>query len=152
MKNKGEMVDSRIWPLAIKVFCLIAVAWSPAFSAASAELILSFPKVVDRGVVVYAVFASEPEWRSKVSPVSGSSSPIFGGSAEIVLDLPPGRYAVMAYHDRDADGRLDTLPIGLPTEPYGFSNNARGAFGPPPFSAAAFEVVAQGARQTIRLR
>jgi uncharacterized protein (DUF2141 family) len=67
-------------------------------------------------------------------------------------ELPPGDYAVMAYHDRNASGRLDTLPVGLPTEPYGFSNNNRGMFGPPAWRAAAFRLAGPGARQVIRLR
>ncbi len=58
----------------------------------------------------------------------------------------------MAFHDVDSDGRLDTLPIGLPTEPYGFSNNARGTFGPPAWRQATFGLTTGGARQVIRLR
>ncbi|MFL5335203.1 MAG: DUF2141 domain-containing protein [Geminicoccaceae bacterium] len=38
-------------------------------------------------------------------------------------DLAPGRYAVAAYHDLNGNGQLDTSMLGLPTEPYGFSND-----------------------------
>ena len=38
-------------------------------------------------------------------------------------DLAPARYAVAVYHDVNGNGRLDTVPPGLPTEPYGFSND-----------------------------
>jgi fermentation-respiration switch protein FrsA (DUF1100 family) len=47
----------------------------------------------------------------------------------------------VAYHDRDADGRLDTLPIGLPLEPYAISRDAPARFGPPAWRAAAFHLV-----------
>ncbi|HEX6015715.1 MAG TPA: DUF2141 domain-containing protein [Geminicoccaceae bacterium] len=50
-------------------------------------------------------------------------------------DLAPGRYAVAVYHDVNGNGRLDTVPLGLPTEPYGFSNDV-GRFRPPSFTAA----------------
>lgn len=41
-------------------------------------------------------------------------------------DVAPGRYAVTAYHDRDADGRLKTNVLGMPREGVGVSNNAGG--------------------------
>jgi uncharacterized protein (DUF2141 family) len=70
----------------------------------------------------------------------------------VFADLPPGRYAVAAFHDADENGRLTLWPIGLPREPYGFSNDARGRFGPPSFDSAAFTLGPGGARQTLTLR
>ncbi len=60
--------------------------------------------------------------------------------AVIIPDLPPGRYAVAAYLDNNRNGRQDKNFLGVPMEAYGFSNDVRGTFGPPDFSAAAFEV------------
>ncbi len=57
-----------------------------------------------------------------------------------VPDLPPGKYAVAAYLDRNKTGRQEKNFLGVPKEIYGFSNDARGMFGPPDFSAAEFEV------------
>jgi uncharacterized protein (DUF2141 family) len=57
-----------------------------------------------------------------------------------VHDLPPGRYAVTAYHDENANGRLDFDPTGVPTEGYGVSNGARNPLAPPEFAKAAFEL------------
>lgn len=68
----------------------------------------------------------------------------------VVRNLSPGSYAVSVYHDLDANGRLNSNLLGLPSEPYGFSNNARGTMGPPSFQAAAFVVPEQGL--TIELR
>jgi uncharacterized protein (DUF2141 family) len=43
---------------------------------------------------------------------------------EFVFDgLAPGRYAVAAYHDVNGNGELDTSLLGLPAEPYGFTND-----------------------------
>ncbi|TVQ88654.1 MAG: DUF2141 domain-containing protein [Bacteroidetes bacterium] len=55
-------------------------------------------------------------------------------------DLPPGTYAVVAYHDINENGRLDRNFLGIPSEPYAFSNNPSTLFGPPSFSRAAFEL------------
>ena len=42
---------------------------------------------------------------------------------------------------RDSDNSiLDTNWMGIPKEPYGFSNDAMGTFGPPSFQQASFKV------------
>jgi len=55
-----------------------------------------------------------------------------------------GHYAFSVFQDVDEDGDLNTNLLTMPTEPYGFSNNARGAFGPAKFKDAAFTVPAEG--------
>ncbi|MBL7981411.1 MAG: DUF2141 domain-containing protein [Flavobacteriales bacterium] len=64
-----------------------------------------------------------------------------GSVVRIVLnDVAPGTYAIKAFHDIDRNGKLDTNFMGIPKEPYGFSNDAMGTFGPPSFEQAAFKV------------
>jgi uncharacterized protein (DUF2141 family) len=57
-------------------------------------------------------------------------------------NLIKGNYAVAVFHDRNKDGVLNTNLFGVPTEEYGFSNNARNTFSAPSFSAASFAVSA----------
>ena len=52
--------------------------------------------------------------------------------------LPPGEYALSLYQDVNGNGRLDTGTFGIPQEPYGFSNNARGTMGPPSYRQCLF--------------
>ena len=54
------------------------------------------------------------------------------------FDVPPAEYAVAAYHDENANGRLDTGFMGIPLEGFGASNDAVGTMGPPSFDAAKF--------------
>jgi uncharacterized protein (DUF2141 family) len=68
-----------------------------------------------------------------------------------VHNLPPGQYAVAAYHDENANGRLDFDPTGAPTEGYGVSNDARNPVAPPEFSKAAFELRDQSKSVTINI-
>lgn len=56
------------------------------------------------------------------------------------LQLPPGRYAVIVFHDENDNRLLDTNFLGIPNEGYGFSNNATGLMGPPSFDAASVMV------------
>ncbi|MFT3778788.1 MAG: DUF2141 domain-containing protein [Ottowia sp.] len=74
------------------------------------------------------------------------------GTAQLLIrDLPAGRYAIKSFADENGNAKLDTNILGLPTERYGFSNNAIGRMGPPTFDAAAVELDADK-RITIRLR
>jgi len=53
--------------------------------------------------------------------------------------LAPGKYALVAFHDENSNGKFDRNWFGLPKEGYTFSNNVRPVFSPPSFKAAAFD-------------
>lgn len=62
------------------------------------------------------------------------------GVASINIDdLPAGDYAIAILHDENDNLRMDKS-LGIPKEGYGFSNNARGIMGPPPFTKARFRL------------
>ena len=61
-------------------------------------------------------------------------------SAVVLTNLDPGPYAIILFHDENGNGKLDKNALGVPTEPYGFSNNVRGFLGPPSFEEAVMEV------------
>lgn len=60
----------------------------------------------------------------------------------VFTDLPKGIYAVSMFHDENGNGEIDTNFIGIPTEGYGTSNDAKGFMGPPKYEDAKFELVA----------
>ncbi len=75
-----------------------------------------------------------------------------GGKVTVVLkNLPAGPLALSLYHDANANGQLDMNPMGIPTEPYGFSNNVMGNYGPPTFEQALLTPAA-GAPIKVRMR
>jgi uncharacterized protein (DUF2141 family) len=50
---------------------------------------------------------------------------------------PQGPFAISVVHDANDNGKLDSNFLGIPTEGYGFSRDAKaGAFGPPAFADA----------------
>lgn len=63
-----------------------------------------------------------------------------GPQQAVFARLPPGRYAVIVVHDENDNGRLDANVLGVPTEGYGFSNDARGFLSAPSFEAAAITI------------
>jgi uncharacterized protein (DUF2141 family) len=66
-------------------------------------------------------------------------------------DIPPGTYAMVVIHDENMNGKLDTNLLGIPTEGYGFSNDAKGVVGSPSFSAASFSYDGQNVELTMSL-
>jgi uncharacterized protein (DUF2141 family) len=66
--------------------------------------------------------------------------------------LAPGVYAIVLFHDENADGRFNRNWIGLPEEAYGFSNNARVYLRPPSFKAASFSFAGGTLDTQIKLR
>ena len=73
-------------------------------------------------------------------------------SAVTVPDVPPGRYAVQAYHDENGNGQLDRDRFGRPLEGLGFSRNAQMRFGPPRFADAAVQVPSRGGVISLKMR
>lgn len=106
-----------------------------------------------RGVVLCAVFDSKAAYDANAHPVRTLELPAGERNFSATFaGLPPGRYGVKAFHDRDGDGKMKFNPLGMPMEPYGFSNNARAPFGPPSWRAAGFAVAPGANSQVIRLR
>jgi len=66
-------------------------------------------------------------------------------------DIPPGTYAMVVIHDANMNGKLDTNFLGIPTEGYGFSKDAKGVIGAPSFSAASFAYDGQNVDLTMSL-
>lgn len=73
------------------------------------------------------------------------------GQQSLALDgLKPGQYAVMAYHDEDANGELNRLFGMIPQEGWGLSNNPK-VSGKPAFEDAAVTLPESGAAVTLHL-
>ncbi len=101
---------------------------------------------------VYVSLFDEAGWRSN-QPLHALS--LHAGEESLHArfeDLAPGMYGLRIYQDINGNGELDRGAMGLPKEPYGFSNDAEVRFGPPGWRDVSFEVTGDGAQQVIRLR
>lgn len=52
--------------------------------------------------------------------------------------LPAGTYAISLFQDENGNGKLDSGAFGIPTEKFGFSNDAEGMMGPPSYAKCSF--------------
>ncbi|MFT7388607.1 MAG: hypothetical protein ACI8VC_001862 [Candidatus Endobugula sp.] len=67
------------------------------------------------------------------------------------LDIPPGTYSLVVIHDKNKDGKLGTNFLGVPTEDFGFSADAKALVSAPTFEATSFSYDGKNLDLTIRL-
>ena len=110
--------------------------------SSKATLIVNFVGLkANEGNVKVALANSKENYKDHKNPFIGLTIEIKDNRAlAIIDDITYGEYAVKAFHDRDANDDLNTNFLGIPIEDYGFSNDARGVFGPPDWSKAKFKV------------
>ena len=58
----------------------------------------------------------------------------------VIKNLPKGNYAVSLYHDKNSNGKCDRNFLGIPKEPYAFSNNFKPKFSAPTFKDCEFDL------------
>ncbi len=119
------------------------LAWLVLASCASAaDLIVTVSGIPDtRGDVRCAVFRSADGFPMQAARATLLRQPAQTANLEFRFEgLAPGRYAVAVAHDRNVNGKTDTNFVGIPTEPWGVSNNVRPRMRAPKFEEAIFEV------------
>jgi uncharacterized protein (DUF2141 family) len=106
----------------------------------------------NEGVVRCAVYTSSETWLSDGFAFSTSAEIADRRATCLFKDLPPGTYAVSAFQDEDRDRELDKNFIGVPSEAYCASNDARSAMGPPSFGDALFKYGGGVVEQRLKAR
>jgi len=91
------------------------------------------------GVAKVAIVNSKTNYNAE-TPFKGFNFTIINNEVIKTINLPFGEYAVKVYHDENGNNELDTRIFGIPIERYGFSNNARGTFGPPEYEDVLFKL------------
>ena len=91
----------------------------------------------DQGKILIAIFNTEETFMQDRYLEEAVNVTSFG-DLEVKLELPYGEYAFSIFHDENDDEKLNTNLIGIPKEPYWFSNNPKITFGPPNFKETSF--------------
>jgi outer membrane protein len=112
---------------------------SGALDSRAAEVAVQLVNPPATGTVALALFDSPNTFGDLRDPVMVARFPLDGREIYRIKDVPPGEYALLAYHDGNRNGRIDKNFIGIPNEPLAFSNDYRPK-GPPSFARAAFTV------------
>ena len=133
---------SRILPL------FLALATSAAFAPAlvSAEtLTITIADIREsEGRIMIQVANSEKGFEfsedSAAPPPVAISQLAEAGAMTFEVTLPPGIYGARVLHDLNGNGEMDSNFVGIPKEPWAFSNNATGRLGPAKWQDAKFEI------------
>lgn len=137
---------------------VISLSWSvaPATSEAAlvspkGDLTVAVNKLrSNRGEIRVALFNSKSQFLKL--PYQAVTQSIVAQKARVDFSsLDYGEYALAVFHDKNTNGRLDTNFLGMPQEPYGFSNNARSFMGPPDYEAVKFSISQREIVVTINL-
>lgn len=79
--------------------------------------------------------------------------PAKAGTTRVCIHVPkPGMYGLAVYHDKDSNRKFNRSGVGLPAEPYGFSNNASTFLGLPSFKSVRMKVAKDGAETSVKLK
>ncbi len=108
----------------------------------AATLTMTFEGVgSSNGQLMAQVSNTAEAFDGKARAIAQFVVPAVEGSVSISTDsLPTGDYAVRVMHDENENGELDSNLIGIPREPWGTSNDAKGNFGPPSWDDAKFSI------------
>lgn len=131
------------------LFTFFCVTSSP--SAFGADLNVEIKNVGDKGTVMVALFKPSDRWLGRASV--GTATPARSDGVSVTFKgLEEGEYAISLFVDENGNGKMDTNPIGIPIEPYAFSNDATGSFGPPTFEKAKFSVSKENKTLVITIK
>jgi uncharacterized protein (DUF2141 family) len=130
---------------------LIALLMSAAAPATAATLTVEIGNVRNDHGHVHIDICPRDHFLKDDCPFGGDAPALPGVTAITVRDVPPGQYAVQAFHDENDNHRVDRALFGIPREGVGFSNDARISFGPPKWSDAMV-AIAGDTRLRLSLR
>jgi uncharacterized protein (DUF2141 family) len=136
---------------ALTVFALPSTSIADDAEPTSVDLTVNLSGLYPlQGTVQIGVYASQEAWASG-DAIAGASVEVDAENVTAIIEgLPVGEYGLKLYHDVDGDGSLGTNAIGIPNEPFAFSNNAMGRFGPASWNDSSFQINAEEISQNIR--
>jgi uncharacterized protein (DUF2141 family) len=138
-KNKTIMNWSRLGGL----LPILMALWGAAAHAAgsgSANLTIRVENVLPAGGIIRLGLYDEARYPDDRSvPIASADVTAEPGETIVTLhNLVPGIYAVQTFQDVNANGKMDTSWVGLPLEPFGFSQDATPFLSKPDFDAVKF--------------
>ena len=134
---------------------LMVAAWpmGPAL-AAGADLTIHVANVLPAGGIIRLGLYNEALYPDDdAKPIASADVPAVAGETIITLHgIPPGIYAIETFQDVNANNKMDTSWLGLPQEPFGFSQDAKPFLSKPSFGEVKFIVGPGENSQIIHLQ
>ena len=144
------------WLFQMKLFVLsILVTTSNSFSE-EANLKINILNLDKPGVLYFSVCQDKKSFEiivkeSEEKNCIRASEEMNPQNAQTTVKLPFGEHAITLFVDFNGNKKIDKNFLGIPKEPYGFSNNVIGNMSAPTFDQAKF-VISGPTTQNIKLR
>ncbi len=124
------------------IIMIVSVAFSQENNTKSGTIIVKIKNLENNFESVrVGLYNSKASFNGKGKPFAGKVvKPTKQEAIAIFKNVPFGIYAIKIFHDENNNGKLDFNLMGIPSEGYGFSNNASGFFGPAEFKDAKFDM------------
>jgi len=125
----------------MKIIVFLSIAlFSVLYSPAPGELVVTVTNLTPAGGDLYiAIYNNEESYMHPDLAFMRKIVPVDSETKNVVFsDIPPGEYAISLFQDINGNGELDKKGAGIPKEPFGFSNDARGKVGPAKYKDAKF--------------
>jgi len=125
----------------------------PVIEPGTHQVSVTFENVQSETGMIWASFCTEDEFARLGEAPCFKQGRVDAKNGAIIEfdDVPSGIYVISAYHDDNANDRLDFDTRGIPFEPTGNSRNARGFFGPPTFDQMKFVLTGPGGDEPRRI-
>lgn len=92
-----------------------------------------------KGEIKVGVFNTDTNFLKEGYAIKNYAIKVENNTAILTItDLPKGEYAVTMYHDQNSDNECNRNFIGIPKEPYGFSNNIKPKMSAPKYKDCKF--------------
>ncbi|MBS7233090.1 DUF2141 domain-containing protein [Flavobacterium psychroterrae] len=123
-----------------KIITIITLFICSLISAQNVNLTVSVSGLKNNtGMVRVGLYNSDGTFLKTI--YKSVASKIKNNEATVTFEgIPAGEYAISTYHDENNNGKLDKNMMGIPSEDYAASNNAKGFMGPPAYQDAKFVV------------
>ena len=149
---------TRCAPLAAALFAATLTTPNPALAtqmpaASTCSLVIHIDGFRNqKGEAGVSIFNSADGWpENNDKAFQHGPHPFSGAATTITLQVPAGRYALVALHDENSNHKLDRNFLNIPKEGFGFSNNPKVFLSPPSFEAATLPVSCPTTETTIHL-
>jgi uncharacterized protein (DUF2141 family) len=132
------------------LFCFIAFSFEKSNETKLYLEVKGISKI--QGKIMVGVYSNSKDFPKTGKSFQNYSVSVTSKVMTLKLDgLIEGKsFAIAIYHDENDNEELDENMFGMPTEKYGFSNNAREMFSAPSFESAKV-VIKNNIKTSIRI-
>lgn len=135
-------------------FLLLFICYSFSYKTAKGTLIVQVENIEkSEGIIWVGLYDSEANFlvKENATLVEGVLVKQVGQQVFELKNIPLGTYAMALVHDINHNGEMDTNFIGIPIEPYGFSEVPKSKWRLPRFHEVKFDFLKPNQILTVTL-